>query len=74
MPRCPDLTIFMLTDDDDDNDDKDRQTRPIILPLAHARGVNIQCHIHVYYACRLAHKYNACMYMYVCALIYQLTV
>ena len=48
MPRCPDLTIFMLTDDDDD--DKDRQTQPITLPLVHARGVNIQCHI---YACIL---------------------
>ena len=37
MPRCPDLVIFVLTDDDDD----DRQTQPIALPLAHARGVII---------------------------------
>ena len=35
MPRSPDLAIFVLTTDDR------RQTKPITLPLAHARGVNI---------------------------------
>ena len=35
MPRCPDLAIFVLIDDDDN----DRQTQQITLPLAHARGV-----------------------------------
>ena len=33
MPRSPDLAIFVLTTDDR------RQTKPITLPLAHARGV-----------------------------------
>jgi hypothetical protein len=32
MPRCPDLSIFGVTD---------RQIKPIALPLAHARGVII---------------------------------
>ena len=31
MPRCPDLVIFVLTDDGD------RQTHPITLPLVHVR-------------------------------------
>ena len=35
MPGCPDLAIFVLTDDDD------RQTQLITLPLAHAHGVKI---------------------------------
>ena len=35
MPRSPDLAIFMLTTDND----RQRQTKPIALPLAHARGV-----------------------------------
>ena len=30
MPRCPDLAIFVLTDDDDG---------PITLPLVHAHGI-----------------------------------
>ena len=34
MPKCPDLTTFVLIDDDDD-----RQTQPIILPLAHEHRV-----------------------------------
>ena len=38
MPRSPDLAIFMLTTD---NDRQQRQTKPIALPLAHARGVII---------------------------------
>ena len=38
-PRSPDLAIFVPTTDDDDDD---RQTKPIALPLAHARGVNME--------------------------------
>ena len=38
MPRSPDLAIFVLTTD---NDRQQRQTKPITLPLAHARGVII---------------------------------
>ena len=34
MPRSPDLAVFVLTIDNDR-----RQTKPITLPLAHARGV-----------------------------------
>ena len=34
MPRSPDLAIFVLTT---------RQTKPIALPLAHARGVTSTC-------------------------------
>ena len=37
MPRCPDLVIFVLTDDDD------RQTQSLILPRVHARRVIIVC-------------------------------
>ena len=37
MPRSPDLAIFMLTTDNDRQ--QQRQTKPIALPLAHARGV-----------------------------------
>ena len=37
MPRSPDLAIFVLTTDND----RQRQTKPITLPLAHARGVII---------------------------------
>ena len=37
MPRSPDLAIFVIL-----NNDR-RQTKPITLPLAHARGINIQC-------------------------------
>ena len=55
MPRCPDLVIFVLTDDD-------RQIQPITVPLAHVRGnypmhpcailftsawVKISCHPHI---------------------------
>ena len=36
MPTSPDLAIFVLTTD---NDRQQRQTKPITLPLAHARGV-----------------------------------
>ena len=36
-PRSPDLAIFVLTTDDRQTDR--RQTKPITLPLAHARGV-----------------------------------
>ena len=42
MPRSPDLAIFVLTTDDRQTDrqtDDRRQTKPITLPLAHARGV-----------------------------------
>ncbi|MCG8623027.1 MAG: hypothetical protein MJE68_13660 [Proteobacteria bacterium] len=38
-PRSPDLAIFVLTTDDRQTDR--RQTKPITLPLAHARGVII---------------------------------
>ena len=37
MPRSPDLAIFVLTTDRQTTDR--RQTKPITLPLAHARGV-----------------------------------
>ena len=37
MPESSDLTIFMLTY----NRLTDRQTKPITLPLVHARGVNM---------------------------------
>ena len=40
MPRCPDLAIFVLTDDDDDDSQTD--TTDYTLPLAHARRVNIK--------------------------------
>ena len=43
MSRSPDLGIFVLTTDDRQTDDR-RQTKPITLPLAHARGVIIQAH------------------------------
>ena len=39
MPRSPDLAIFVLTTDRQTTDR--RQTKPITLPLAHARGVII---------------------------------
>ena len=42
MPRSPDLAIFVLTTQTDDRQTTDRrQTKPITLPLAHARGVII---------------------------------
>ena len=41
IPRSPDLAIFVLTTDDRQTDR--RQTKPITLPLAHARGVIIWC-------------------------------
>ena len=41
MPRSPDLAIFVLTTDDRQTTDDRRQTKPITLPLAHARGVII---------------------------------
>jgi hypothetical protein len=37
MPRCPDLAIFVLTN----NKQTDKQTEPTVLPLAHACGINI---------------------------------
>ena len=39
MPRSPDLAIFVLTTDRRQTTDDRRQTKPITLPLAHARGV-----------------------------------
>ena len=38
-PRSPDLAIFVLTTDRQTTDR--RQTKPITLPLAHARGVTM---------------------------------
>ena len=37
MPRCGDLAIFVMTTDR-------QQTKPIALPLAHARGVKTEKH------------------------------
>ena len=50
-PRSPDLAIFVLTTD---RQTDRRQTKPITLPLAHARGVimtELCCYTFVVWAC-----------------------
>ena len=67
MPRSPDLAIFVLmTDEDDRRQTTDRrQTKPITLPLAHARGVKIAfskypalCKLEAHHGVNVGIEYN----------------